>query len=1059
MQLKKMREILPIFYASQVNKEHHSLTSSPEQGSVDKANPAATKNKNQNCNYQKTEEIKSNRITCIKSKCVQETSALELWRQTCQQGGDNCYVCNKYMLSVPSINFVTDPSSVFNTENKGKQSSSKILKTFMVKNIQPDKYYCDKCRFSTKDPLQYKKHITQHEEIKFVCSYCGCVSYTKGEFQRHLVKHTGKFPYQCQYCDYGAIRNDYIVKHIKRLHKTIVDNLVKVPVENAKQNTSCWSKQNSVKKRLAQEAPLQNKSSNESFSTSQDETPEIVCMSSSAECSQGIAFIQDKNRVEPSAFGIHENENSVVEVEVYSPRKEPIMPEMPLTVVAPAKFVVPPNCLAEIVEVKNMNGVRRLILKLLPVKEITSRPAECQAAEHVNQCTDQGEKTISLSPTLDDTRVLDNEFYNDFGSVVSPSSAALNCNSVNLHKKNVICKGNEEREKNFTEALAELLPDQNNSEELTSRWKYGKHRYLHFDFSSFKCLTPLSCEGGNVLQNSWLDTIQENHSVSPSPGFDTKRFTLSNAERGHCNKLPVTKTHSIDSSHSLESHAELQRNTSLCLDRSKNVIATGNEKDMKSQKEHISMDSFEVQNVKTEGESSEGPVILSVFSLSSGAANIPEGIQWDDMLPKKSSAALLCRKIAQLMSAAESGMKSQLATSLRHDKSPSKEKELLYPEAPAKFERSSSTTELEPDPVSSPQGSSDAGSSKDEDSNRGECAPPLEAPKRARAKKRMVNKAHASPVFIPPGTVLRVFDCIRTKGLANEPLPSPVLFCSDTFLPRPASCCVSENCIQTSSSLYTENGVTNPSRNQGVSHWHGKKRKGKKRKHIRKNKHSRLLPYPKGSEINTPSKGEMKGKKNKKKGKQANAGKKLTKKRPSNQDDCYIIKVEPVLTRRLQLIPFKSDQLIKCPHRNQPVIVLNHPDVDPPEIINVMKVINKYKVNVVKAVLSERTILCLRAKRYHKRLMYQNFVRVTQMEKLNALKMKLKKIHRNAYKVVDSSPAEASEQTFQCWFCGRTYVDQEEWISHGQKHLMEATRGWEVPSDPLESDEEEICVD
>ena len=47
------------------------------------------------------------------------------------------------------------------------------------------------------------------------------------------------------------------------------------------------------------------------------------------------------------------------------------------------------------------------------------------------------------------------------------------------------------------------------------------------------------------------------------------------------------------------------------------------------------------------------------------------------------------------------------------------------------------------------------------------------------------------------------------------------------------------------------------------------------------------------------------------------------------------------VARQLRLIAAKPDQLIKCPRRNQPVIVLNHPDVDSPEVTNVMKVINK----------------------------------------------------------------------------------------------------------------------
>ncbi|XP_036184854.1 zinc finger protein 518B isoform X2 [Myotis myotis] len=152
-----------------------------------------------------------------------------------------------------------------------------------------------------------------------------------------------------------------------------------------------------------------------------------------------------------------------------------------------------------------------------------------------------------------------------------------------------------------------------------------------------------------------------------------------------------------------------------------------------------------------------------------------------------------------------------------------------------------------------------------------------------------------------------------------------------------------------------------------------------------------------------------------------------------------------VVARQLRLIAVKPDQLIKCPRRNQPVIVLNHPDVDSPEVTNVMKVINKYKGNVLKVVLSERTRCQLGIRRHHVRLTYQNVEEANQIKRQMMLKMKLKKVHKNNYQVVDSLPDD-SQCTFKCWFCGRLYEDQEEWMSHGQRHLIEATRDWDVLS-------------
>lgn len=996
-----MREILPTLYASHVNKEHCSLTS-PMQESVDKTNPTTT----ENCSYQRTENLKLDKIICIKCRCVQEVSALELQRQRYQQREDNCYICNKCMLSSPSVvNFVTHPTGVLDTESKKERTLNKILNTFKVKNVQPDKHYCDKCRFSTKDPVQYKKHVTQHEEIKFVCAICNCVSYTKGEFKRHLVKHTGKFPYQCKYCDYGAIRHDYIIKHINRLHKTITDQQVQLTTEKAEQKINCLTKQSSEKS-PSQEVPLQNKSSTVSFNTVmneiKDETPEIVC-TSSTECNQGTVLSQDKYIIEPPDIGIYED--AIIEVEVCSPQKQPVMPGMPLTVVAPAKFVAPPNCLAEVVEVKNVDGAQQLVLKLIPAQEITSRSMKCETTEYVNEGAEQAETSIggSMSLTFADSCMLDNyECYNDLGWIVSPTSSASLCNLVNIHKENILCKENEERE-NLVVVVGEPSSDEINC---------PKNICLNFDFSSPTCLTCSPPEDDNKLQSDFLDAVQENYSDLPS-----------------------------------QSHAGLHQNKPVFLNDTRTDLATLNEMDMEGQKENVCVDSSKVLNVKNEGGSdSEGPVISSVFSLSSGTVNIPEGIKWDDKIRKKSSASLLCRKIAQLMSAVESNMKSQLAGSLRHDKSLPKEKMLSSPEIPDQLERKDIAVKLEPESEPSPQSSTDATFPNGDTSRE---AQPIEAPARARAKKRMVKKTHASPVFIPQGTVLRVFEGLTDSELRSKTLPSPVLVGDNTFLPRPVPC-VSEKCTEIPC-LPTENGVMKTAKNQNALHQHKRERK--------KSKQNRVLPFPKSSEINKPKGGAMKNKKTKKKRKKANAGENLAKKSPQSREDCYIVKADPILTRCLRLIPFKKNQLIKCPHRNQPVVVLNHPDVDVEEIINVMKIINKYKCNVVKAIFSERTISYLGMKRQHRRLTFQNFDRVAEMKELNALKMKLKKIHRNMYKVVNSSPADASMKTFKCWFCGRTYNDQEEWISHGQKHLLEATRGWDVPCSPVENNKEEIIVD
>ncbi|XP_069756551.1 zinc finger protein 518A-like [Narcine bancroftii] len=152
----------------------------------------------------------------------------------------------------------------------------------------------------------------------------------------------------------------------------------------------------------------------------------------------------------------------------------------------------------------------------------------------------------------------------------------------------------------------------------------------------------------------------------------------------------------------------------------------------------------------------------------------------------------------------------------------------------------------------------------------------------------------------------------------------------------------------------------------------------------------------------------------------------------------------------LRLVPFDHGQLVKCPRRNQPVIVLNHPDADAPEVINVMKTIKKCKGNVLKVVLSKKTIGALLHPCGSDRTSVKGFL-VSQCKKSKpmspvkeryVLKLKLKKTSKNNYQIVKAGSNQVIEARFSCWFCGRIFDNQDEWVGHGQRHLMEATRDW-----------------
>ncbi|PKU45164.1 hypothetical protein llap_4534 [Limosa lapponica baueri] len=309
------------------------------------------------------------------------------------------------------------------------------------------------------------------------------------------------------------------------------------------------------------------------------------------------------------------------------------------------------------------------------------------------------------------------------------------------------------------------------------------------------------------------------------------------------------------------------------------------------------------------------------------------------------------------------------------------------------------------------------------------------------SKSRVTKNSHvATPVFIPKGTMLRVLNATSSQnsnGIENSSETSaPSVYCNEMFLPRPVPVSVSETrnsdlpCLPNQSEPNAQSrSITlrqRPKREASIKNTSKQTDVSRQSKHYLK---SQLGPKNKVKQAGCRELPKRKAR--------------TQSETSSGSDTMYLL-----TARRLRLVPLRMDQLIKCPRRNQPVVVLNHPDVDSPEIINVMKTINKYKGQVLKVVLSERTSSFLGVKRYRKRLTLQNAETGNQTKKQNMLKMKLKKTHKNNYQVVDSSPAETLQCMFKCWFCGRVYVDQEEWISHGQRHLIEATKGWDVLSLP-----------
>lgn len=1083
MQIKKMKEEGGQRLFTTHLEDGHGLatTMSPKPLSAHRGGARAPRPEPPGLGYPDSEAEASltTLATCAKCKGVQEVPIRDLKKS---QRADK-YFCFQCTLSGPPPPLFPFGQGSHHHPLGAPLPAPNSGHKFKVRNFKPGKYYCDKCRFSTKDPLQYRKHITQHEEIRFICSHCSYVSYTKGEFQRHLVKHTGIFPYQCEYCDYGAVRNDYIVKHRKRVHerpggrRPPGPTAAKPEARRTVTTKPCpeLAKTGAPRREALPSRPLELPTKFPSHAK-KDKTPSTSAWLPEPQDSQKDVVCVPKRLgpLEPSSE-IAFFENKSVEVEVLSPAREPVQPGMPLTVVAPSELVVPANCVAQLMDVKVVNGTQQLLLKLFPLEENSSLEAKTgdqggvpeQGAQekgltepdrgdtaeparlpsvvdrHVEQLA-AGLKNLPVSVQKHLRNMKWLRSYDLFmphpgmrGPREPPGAATTTCED--LQERRAVCP--------YRTALPSLAfknPFPPASPVVKNSVFCGLGAATSSPLSSYKATAALSDNRCLLPRDSKRLLPLSAPPLALSFSGEQGLLPRSKGDLESRSKLSVARK-GASSGRKLRDSPPEPHSASLAPSQYQNEflhISLAGEGPVLPQ--HPGTAPLQLTTTERTPEPFEGPVISSVFSLSSGSEDVPESIRWNSSTSKMKSVELLRQKIAKLIescgrpsSLATSSLKGHRAEPVSNAVSqavPKEPREIDMPLAGPSYALAAPTdppeerVSKEPSPLPLQTYSRFAASSNSSSSSSG------------KAESKGNRKAHAhSPVLIPKGAVLRVLnsteDAHLIEATCDAPATKPL---SDLSVPAQSPCQVDKD-LQCPTSEGKSGGGPPPTPDTSFRPKHRKesvvcgvppKRSGpqalgefpRHRKLL-----SRSLPLSKSK--------SRQGSACKRKGRgHAEPGRCLK--------DASIFQV----TRQLRLLAAKPDQLIKCPRRNQPVIVLNHPDVDSPEVTNVMKVINKYKGNVLKVVLSERTRCQLGIRRQHVRLTYQNAEEAYQLKRQMMLKMKLKKVHKNNYQVVGSLPDDAAQCLFKCWFCGRLYEDQEEWMSHGQRHLIEATRDWDVLS-------------
>lgn len=152
------------------------------------------------------------------------------------------------------------------------------------------------------------------------------------------------------------------------------------------------------------------------------------------------------------------------------------------------------------------------------------------------------------------------------------------------------------------------------------------------------------------------------------------------------------------------------------------------------------------------------------------------------------------------------------------------------------------------------------------------------------------------------------------------------------------------------------------------------------------------------------------------------------------------------LERILNLVAINPYQLVKHPVGDQPVVVLNHPDADIPEVARIMEVVHRYKGEVRKVVLSQRTLIALSTLKGEVSTVGDladgqpnlGACGTNCVQERFILKLKLRRLSRKKYKVVGSASPKGGDYTrFCCWYCGRVFASQEIYEVHRQRHLVE----------------------
>lgn len=210
----------------------------------------------------------------------------------------------------------------------------------------PNVVHCERPAYNPLNAGGFRKNLEEHTGIRL---YNNRILLGEAELNTHVKQAAKKYPFSCPYCGQGYMRRLCLVKHIDRLH------------ENG--GTS-----GNVKPGLMAKTPQVPVSS--AFPTLSTADPSLlrpVVRVTVPTSSSSLQLCKDDNKDKTLDVNASHVANS--NATLLPPLNGQVHHNRALTVSLPNEVSIPAGCLVELVEVKTVNGMKELKLRLISKEE------------------------------------------------------------------------------------------------------------------------------------------------------------------------------------------------------------------------------------------------------------------------------------------------------------------------------------------------------------------------------------------------------------------------------------------------------------------------------------------------------------------------------------------------------------------------------------------------------------------------------------------------------------------------------------------------------------------